>query len=908
MAAKKDYLFDPKRNPLLRRDYRRHEYTITDAFVRLQLDEEKTIVHNRIWVKRNPDLPSTGGPLILDGENLKLKSVQIVDEDKTLRHLDPSEYLVTDKHLILKRPPNKPFALEIVTEINPKENTQLSGLYMANDILCTQCEAQGFRRISYFLDRPDNLTKFTVSLVADKEKLPVLLSNGNGNFKAAKDLGDGRHSITWTDPHPKPSYLFAVVAGDMKVLEDTYTTMSGKKVDLRIFVQPGYEDKITWAMESIKRSMKWDEDKYGREYDLDCFHVVAVDKFNAGAMENKGLNIFNVSLLIGSPETSTDHELIAIEGVIGHEYFHNWSGNRVTCRDWFELTLKEGLTVLRDRQFTSDLHSKAIQTIDDANELRAGQFMEDSSPASHPIRPDRVEEFENIYTGTIYTKGSHVLGMLNTILGDATWRAGMDEYFSRFDGQAVTCEDFVATMEEVSGLDLKQFRLWYSQSGTPEISYSGIYDATAKTYTLTLTQNTPATADQPASEKKDLHIPVRVGLIGESGKDVAEKVLHLTGKTQSFVFENISGPVVPSVLRGFSAPVKVTTQPSDDELMFRMAHDADPFNKYEATERLMIKTIHGLIEDKKAGKELKLGKDFLAIYSQNLSTATDGDMAFAARILHLPSLNLITQDMKTVNPFVVDDVLHFMRNTLAKEFKDEFKRIYEETRTPAGQTYDVSPAQVGRRELYNLCLPMICRLKEPDAEQVATAHYKNATNMTEKYQGLSVVKWHDTPEARAALEDFYQTHKENPNLVCKWITLRASIAYGDTFANLKELMRHEAFDKTNPNKVFALFGGLVGSLPRTFHREDGAGYKFLADFVIELNDINPKTGAGLVRRLTQYKRYDDSRQKLMLKELKRIMTTPKLDPVIKELVGQALAQEKPQAARTFDQSAGPKNS
>ncbi|MCE9506776.1 MAG: aminopeptidase N, partial [Alphaproteobacteria bacterium] len=485
--APKDYLFNPERNPLNRSNYRPAEYKINTANLHINLDEAATEVRSLITVEGNPAVAGIGGPLMLDGQNLKLKSVQILENGK-LRPLDPQEYTVTDQHLIIKRPPAGKFSLEIVTEINPAANTQLSGIYTAGDIICSQCEAQGFRRITYFLDRPDNLAVFDVTLEADKQKYPVLLSNGNGDYTKTTDLGNGRHAATWNDPWPKPSYLFAVIAGDMKVLQDSFTTMSGKKVDLRIFVQPGYEDKIAWAMESVKKSMKWDEEKYGREYDLDCFHVVAVDKFNAGAMENKGLNVFNVSLLVGNAETSTDNELISIEAVIGHEYFHNWTGDRVTVRDWFELTLKEGLTVLRDRQFTSDLHSSAIQTIDDAVELRAGQFMEDSGPASHPIRPDRVEEFENIYSNTVYTKGSHVLGMMRTILGDAIWRLAMDNYFDKFDGQAVTCDDFIDNMQEVSGIDLTQFRRWYSQSGTPEISYEGKYDAAAKTYTLTLTQ------------------------------------------------------------------------------------------------------------------------------------------------------------------------------------------------------------------------------------------------------------------------------------------------------------------------------------------------------------------------------------------------------------------------------------
>ncbi len=900
MAAKKDYLFHPDRNPLLRDDYRAPEYKIPEANVRITLDEMKTVVHSRIWVKRNPDMPDVGGPLVLDGEDIALKSLQIVENGK-LRHLDPQEYVVTDKHLILKRPPDHPFALEIVTEICPTENTKLSGIYMAGDILCSQCEAQGFRRISYFLDRPDNLTKFTVSLAADEKKFPILLSNGNGDYAATHKHNNGTHSITWNDPWPKPSYLFAVVAGDMKVLEDKFTTMSGRDVALRIFVQPGYEDKITWAMESIKRSMKWDEERYGREYDLDCFHVVAVDKFNAGAMENKGLNVFNVSYLVGSPETSTDAELTAIEAVIGHEYFHNWTGDRVTVRDWFELTLKEGLTVLRDRQFTSDMHSEKIQTIDDANELRIGQFMEDSGPMAHPIRPDRVEEFNNIYSGTIYTKGSHVLGMLHTMMGETTWRASMDTYFDRFDGQAVTCDDFVNVMEEVSGLDLTQFRRWYSQSGTPEISYSGKYDDAAKTYTLTLTQNTPPTADQ--KDKQPLHIPVAVGLISESGNDALPektRILHLTQATQDFIFENVSGPVVPSVLRGFSAPVKITTQPTDDELLFRMQHDSDAFNKYEATERFMLKTIHRLIEDYQNGEDLHLGQSFLFAYADNLALALDGDLAFSARILQLPAYSLIVQDQKVVDPDAVNAVLHFMRRTLAEEFHEDFKHLFKETIAPAGEAYNVVPEQVGRRELHNLCLGFLGKLETPANIDITLAQYHASRNMTEKLAALSVLSRMTSDEskmsAEQALADFYTQYKDNNTLIDKWLQLQAAIPHGDVLGRVKSMMEHEAYDKTNPNKVRALIGGFLGGNPTIFHSKDGSGYAFLANVIIEMNDINPHVAAGLAGRLGQFKRYDNERQALMIEQMQRIMETPNLDSGLREILGKALGTAPPKTS------------
>jgi aminopeptidase N len=905
MALKKDFLFDPERNPLYREDYRPSEYKIPNVKLHISLDDENTVVKSHIDVKRNPDNP-VGGPLVLNGEDLRLVSLQITENGVT-RELDRGEYLIMADGLVLKRPPATPFSLDITTEVNPKENTKLSGIYMAGDILCSQCEAQGFRRITYFLDRPDNLATFGVTLEADKEKFPVLLSNGNGDYKQTTDLGNGRHSITWNDPWPKPSYLFAIVAGDMKVLEDEFITMSGKKVDLRIAVQPGYENQISWAMDSIKKAMAWDEQRYGREYDLDVFHIAAVDKFNAGAMENKGLNVFNVSCLVGSPETSTDDELTYIEAVIGHEYFHNYSGDRVTLRDWFELTLKEGFTVLRDRQFTEDMHSQAIKRIEDATALKSSQFMEDGSPLSHPIRPDKVEEFENIYTGTIYEKGSHVLGMLYTMLGPQTWRAATDEYFRRFDGQAVTCDDFVNVMEEVSGRDLEQFRRWYKQSGTPEIEYDGHYDDKAKTYSLTLRQRTRPTHDQAV--KEDLMIPVSVGLIGQSGKDVplklkgensapeTTKVLNLTEHSQTFVFENVPGPVTPSVLRNFSAPVKVTTQPSDEDLIFRMAHDSDPYNKYEATERLMIKTLQRLVKDVQDDLPLSLNPDFLAAYGNNMANALDGDKMFNALTLQLPPYNLITQDMKVLDPDAVQEALSFMRKTLATTFEAEFRDIYKETNSPAGEKYDLSKEQVGRRELHNTALTFLGRLQTPEMAATAYKQYSEATNMTEKLSALGTLS--KIPPSGAmdtrqrALDDFYETFKDNNNVIDKWLQINAAIPDGDPLARVQSLLKHPSYDETNPNKVFALMGGFIGGNPTVFNNKDGSGYQFLADVIIHLNEVNPKTAAGLAKRFAQFKRYDTDRQALMIREMERIMETPTLETGIKEILGKALESAQP---------------
>ncbi|TAL32390.1 MAG: aminopeptidase N [Alphaproteobacteria bacterium] len=908
--APKDYIFNPERNPLIRNDYRPSEYRIPAASLHISLDETDTTVKNRFTVERNPASAAQGGPLILNGEDLKLKSIQIL-ENGNWRELDRQEFTVDNEHLIIKRPPAGTFELKIENDINPTTNTKLSGIYTSGGgIISSQNEAQGFRRITYFLDRPDNLTVFDATIEADKAKFPVLLANGNGDYKATTDLGNGRHSIHWTDPWPKPSYLFAMVAGDLKVLEDKFTTMSGKEVDVRIFVQPGYEDKVQWAMEATKRAMRWDEVRYGREYDLDCFHIVAVDKFNAGAMENKGLNIFNVARLVGNPETSTDGDLMDIEEVIGHEYFHNWTGDRVTVRDWFEISLKESLTSLRQRQFACDMHSAAVKLIDDATILRTGQFIEDSGPSAHCVRPDRVEEFDNIYSTTVYQKGKHVLNMMNTILGDAMWRTAMDNYFTKFDGRAVTVDDFIDNMQDTSGIDLKQFRRWYSQSGTPEVSYEGKYDAAAKTYTLTLSQHTPATADQPASEKKPLHIPVSVGLIGQSGKDVAltmegdttcqtTYVLNLTQDKQTFVFKDVPGPVVPSILRNFSAPVKITTQPSDDELIFRMAHDSDPFNKFEAKERLMLKTLLGLIDDVQQGKPLKLPQAIVDAFGQNLAGAIGGDSAFAAQMLSMPAYNIVIQNLKTVDPDAIKTATKFMSTTLAETFREEFMEVYKDTLAPAGEKYDVVPAQVGRRSLHNMTLSYLGKLEEPGISAMAQAQYGMSKNMTEKLGSLSTLARMEGDAGPKLLESFYQSYKTNNNLVDRWLTLKAATASGaDAAGDVRKLLEHEAFDMENPNKVRALMGGFTAGNPTAFHAKDGSGYKLLADVVIEMNAINPRVAAQIVRPLTQFKRYDAKRQELMLSELQRVMETPNLDKGLKEVVGQTLAtaEKKPQSA------------
>ena len=902
--APKDFLFNHEHNDQIRSNYRPDPYRITDANLYINLDVTNTQVRNRMVVEGNPAAAIQGiqgGPLVLNGEEMDLVSVKI-KEGNGWRALDRAEYMVDDKQLIILKPPSGRFELEIKNEINPEANTELMGIYKSGDIIGSQNESQGFRRITYFLDRPDNLAKFTTTLEADKEKYPVMISNGNGDLAKTKDLGNGRHSIEWVDPWPKPSYLFATIAGDMKVVSDTFTTMSGKNVDLRIVVPKGYEDKVAWAMKSIKNAMKWDEEKYGREYDLDVLHLIGLEKFNMGAMENKGAIVFNIKDLCGNPETSTDDQLLRIETVVGHEYFHNWTGDRITVRDWFEISLKESLTELRNEQFASDMNSAAIQTIDNADFLRRVQFREDAGPTAHCVRPERVEAFENIYSATVYNKGAQVLRMMNTILGDQMWRKAMDSYFDKYDGQAVTVDDFIDNMQEVSGIDLTQFRRWYTQSGTPEVSYEGKYDATAKTYTLTLKQQTPSTPGQPAKSKKPFQIPVSIGLIGESGKDVplvmagdkgeaqTTRLLNFTESEQTFVFKNVNGPVVPSILRDFSAPVKIMTQPSDKELIFRMAHDSDPFNRYEAGVRFMSKTMQNLLKDFDAGKPLTLPQDVIDAYGANLAGALDGDKAFASRMLTLPSF---IQELKQYNPDSVYAVTQFVAKTLAETFKSEFEEIYAETLAPAGEKYDVSSEQMGRRELHDTSLTFLGKLQSPEVKALAEKQYTQSKNMTEKLGGLVVLSRLPGEDGAKALQNFYQTYKKDTNVMDTWLTVSAQVPGGDVVARVKDLMKSDVFDLTNPNKVRALMAGFTGNT-KAFHNKDGSGYKLLADVIITLNDVNAHTATGIIDPLAQFSRYDDARQKLVVEQLKRIMATPKLNTQIKDIVGKALASAAPQ--------------
>jgi aminopeptidase N len=891
----KDFLFNHKHNDMIRSDYRPSPYHIAQADMHLDLDHALTKVRDTMTVEPNPKSPAQGGPLILNGEDIDLTALRI-KENGVWRNLDRSEFTVDDKFLTILRPPAGTFELQIENEFSPDENTKLMGIYSSGDMIGSQNESQGFRRITYFLDRPDNLTKFTTTLEADKEKYPILISNGNGDLTKTKDLGNGRHSITWVDPFPKPSYLFATIAGNMKVVSDTFTTMSGKKVDLHIVVPPGYEDKVAYAMKSLKNAMRWDEQKYGREYDLNTLHLIGLEKFNMGAMENKGAIVFNIKDLVGDPKTTTDTQLLRIETVVGHEYFHNWTGDRVTVRDWFEISLKESLTEYRNEQFASDMNSAAIETIDNAETMRTVQFREDAGPTAMDVRPERVEAFENMYGTTVYQKGAQILRMMNTILDNkepGLWRKAMDNYFKKFDGQAVTVDDFIDNMQDVSGIDLSQFRRWYSQSGTPQVSYEGKYDPAKKTYTLTLKQHTPSTPNEPADKKKPFYIPIRVGLIGESGKDVANKLLTFTQPEQTFVFENVNGPVVPSILRDFSAPVKIVTPQSNKELIFRMANDSDPFNRYDAGNQLMANTMQNLLKDYTAGKPLTMPPDIISAYATNLAGALDGDEAFASRMLQLPAF---TASLTKYDPLAAAAVQKFVAKSLADTFKDDFQHVYDATTAPAGEKYEVNPTQMGRRELHDTALGFLRQLETPAVTAEAQQQYQ-ATNMTEKLAALQNLTRLPGTVGAEALADFYKTFHNDTNVMDTFLTVAASVPGGDVVGRVRDLMKNDVFSLTNPNKVRALMSGFIANTD-AFHNLDGSGYKLLADVVISLNEVNPHTATGIIPALLQFDRYDEKRQKLMIEQLQRIAATPKLDNQINDLVGKTLQNVTAAAAAT----------
>jgi aminopeptidase N len=859
-------------------DYRAPEFRISTVHLDFALEPEATRVTAKLTIARQ----SGNGPLVLNGENQKLIAVTLDG-----RALAAGDYLLDDKSLTLPKPPDS-FTLEIVSEIDPSANTALEGLFLSSGIFCTQCEPEGFRRITYFLDRPDNLSVFTVRIEAAKEQYPVLLSNGNRMDSG--DLPGGRHFALWHDPFPKPSYLFALVAGDLGSIHDSFTTMTGRRIELALYVEHGNELRATYAMGALKRSMTWDEEAYGREYDLDIFMIVAVSAFNMGAMENKGLNIFNDKVLLASPETATDDDYARIESVVAHEYFHNWTGNRITCRDWFQLSLKEGLTVFRDQKFSGDVRSHGVQRIQDVRALRARQFPEDAGPLAHPVQPQSYIEINNFYTSTIYEKGSEVIGMLQTLVGDAGYRAATDLYFERHDGQAATVEDWVKCFEDTSGRDLSQFRLWYRQAGTPVIEARTAYDADARTFTLDLTQSLAPTPGQP--EKLPMHIPVRIGLMsrksdglpttleGENRAGPDSRVLELTENFHRFVFVDVAEEPLLSLGRGFSAPAVFRTPYGREERAVLMGCDHDDFNRWEAGQILAAEIMLEV-----AGKARPdADRDYIAAIGHVLSRAED-DPAFAAQMLMPPTENELAAKKTPADP----DGIHTARVTLVKAIalahRDRLAQLYEHMRDEDDFSPDAKSA--GRRALRNACLRYLTAEDDEAAAGLAEAHYRSATNMTDMIAGLAALTRMESPLRDNAFTDFHDRFKSDPLVLDKWMGLQAGSPLPETVPSVRALMRHPAFDIKNPNRVRALIGAFGGNHLR-FHSASGDGYRLVGDVIRTLDPINPQVAARLTGAFESWRRYDPARQALMKAELEKIHAMPGISPNLFEIAGKML--------------------
>ncbi|MBX3446638.1 MAG: aminopeptidase N [Parvibaculaceae bacterium] len=879
---------DPR--PIRLKDYTPPSFQIGEVELDIELDPKATRVHATLRMERNPAAVEKNAPLVLDGETLTLLEVKIDGET-----LGPNRYDVSDTQLSIHDVPEGPFTLETVVTCAPEENTALEGLYLSNGIYCTQCEAEGFRRITYYLDRPDVMSVFRTRITGDRKAAPVLLSNGNP-VKSGKTK-DGRHFVEWHDPFPKPSYLFALVAGDLAAIEDRFTTMSGREVTLRIFVEKGNEDRCAYAMEALKRSMKWDEERFGREYDLDIFMIVAVSAFNMGAMENKGLNVFNDKYILARPDTATDADYAAIEAIIAHEYFHNWTGNRITCRDWFQLCLKEGLTVFRDQEFTSDMRSRAVKRISDVRLLRAHQFPEDGGPLAHPVRPDSYIEINNFYTATVYEKGAELCRMIHTMAGPKRFRKGMDLYFKRHDGEAATVENFLDALADGAKLDLAQFKRWYSQSGTPEVLASGRYDAARKTYTLKMSQVCQPTPGQRV--KEPYHIPLAIGLVGPDGKDMPltldgeerpgpkTRVLHLTEREATWRFRDVKERPVPSLLRGFTAPVKLNANLKERDLVFLMRHDSDSFNRWEAAQRYATGLLTGMVESLQTGGSLRKGTGFAEMVRDTLR-AKKADPEFAAQIILLPSEQTLAQIIgEDVDVDAIHEARETLRRSVAAETKDVLLDCYHRMEVKAA--YSADAEQAGRRALRNACLAYLAAAPGSDGIALAAAQFRQADNMTDKIAALTVLSNIDCEERHEALAAFHDEWKGDHLVMDKWFTIQALSYLPGTLAEVKRLTGHPAFTMRNPNKVRALVGSFANANQLRFHAADGTGYRFVADKVLELDRLNPQVAARMLGAFKSWRQFEAKRRKLMQKELKRIAGTEGLSRDVFEIAGKTLA-------------------
>jgi aminopeptidase N len=874
------------------KDYQAPDYLIDETHLTFELYEDHSLVHAQLVMRRNPALSADLPPLMLDGQQLELVRVALDD-----RELAASDYQLSDSHLTLQ-PTQERFVIDSTVRIHPESNTALEGLYKSSGMFCTQCEAEGFRKITYYLDRPDVMSKFTTTLSAEQHRYPVLLSNGNPIASGSE--GDGRHWATWEDPFMKPAYLFALVAGDLWCVEDSFTTMSAREVTLRIYVEPENIDKVQHAMDSLKKSMKWDEEVYGREYDLDIFMIVAVNDFNMGAMENKGLNIFNSSCVLARAETATDAAHQRVEAVVAHEYFHNWSGNRVTCRDWFQLSLKEGFTVFRDAEFSADMNSRTVKRIEDVAYLRTHQFAEDAGPMAHPVRPDAYMEISNFYTLTIYEKGSEVLRMIHTLLGAETFRKGSDLYFARHDGQAVTCDDFVKAMEDASGVDLTQFKRWYTQAGTPRLEVSESYDAAANTYRLQLRQSCPATPGQ--AEKLPFVIPLELALLDAQGRELPlqlvgedkpvgrTRVLQVTQAEQAFTFVNIEAKPLPSLLRGFSAPVKLSFPYSRDQLMFLMQHDSDGFNRWEAGQQLSVQVLQELIGQHQRGETLVLDQRLVTALRSVLENESL-DQAMVAEMLSLPGEAYLTEIAEVADVDAIHAAREFARAQLAEALFEPLWARYQANRELSRSTpYVAESTHFARRSLQNIALSYLMLTGKPEVLAATLEQYEACDNMTERLTALAVLvnSPFETEKAKA-LEAFAEHFKDNALVMDQWFSVQAGSTLPGGLARVQALMQHPAFTMKNPNKVRALIGAFAGQNLVNFHAADGSGYRFLADQVISLNASNPQIASRQLGPLTRWRKYDSQRQALMRGELERILASGELSSDVYEVVSKSLA-------------------
>lgn len=860
-----------------RHDYRAPDYTITDIDLDFELDAETTRVTAVSKIKRQG---AADAPLVLNGEDLTLVSIEIDGQPWTT-------YQLQDNKLVIEKLPAQ-FTMTIVNDIHPAKNTALEGLYLSGEALCTQCEAEGFRHITYYLDRPDVLARFTTRIVADKVRYPFLLSNGNRVGQG--ELEDGRHWVQWQDPFPKPCYLFALVAGDFDVLRDSFTTRSGRDVALELFVDRGNLDRADWAMTSLKNSMKWDETRFGLEYDLDIYMIVAVDFFNMGAMENKGLNIFNSKYVLAKAETATDKDYLNIEAVIGHEYFHNWTGNRVTCRDWFQLSLKEGLTVFRDQEFSSDLGSRPVNRIDNVRVMRGAQFAEDASPMAHAIRPDKVIEMNNFYTLTVYEKGSEVIRMLHTLLGEEQFQKGIQLYFERHDGSAATCDDFVQTMEDASNVDLSLFRRWYSQSGTPQLTVRDEYDAEHQQYRLHVSQKTEPTADQP--EKLPLHIPLDIELYDAEGNVITlqkdgsaiNNVLNVTEAEQTFVFDGVAHKPVPSLLREFSAPVKLDYPYSDQQLTFLMQHARNDFARWDAAQSLLATYIKLNVARHQQKQPLSLPLHVADAFRAVLLDETL-DPALAAQILTLPSESEMAELFATIDPEAIAAVHEAIVRCLAKEMADEWLAVYNANKTDG---YRVEHADIAKRSLRNVCLGYLAFGDTVLADRLVSEQYRQADNMTDSLAALAAAVAAQLPCRDALLTAFDARWHQDGLVMDKWFVLQATSPAADVLTKVRSLLTHRSFSLSNPNRTRSLIGGFASANPAAFHAADGSGYQFLAEILSDLNQRNPQIAARLIEPLIRLKRYDASRQALMRKALEQLKGLENLSGDLFEKISKAL--------------------